>query len=151
MSAEIIKVEKGSIAEEIGLEIGDKILSVNGEKFTDALEYRFLISEEYIELEIETKDNENVICEIEKEEYEDLGVEFENPLIDKPRSCRNKCIFCSYISNILIAEKIFKHLSVSFIGKVESTIRVDFNSDKFILHSVCFTDKCTAMDFICLS
>ena len=53
MSAEIIKVEKGSIAEEIGLEIGDKILSVNGEKFTDALEYRFLISEEYIELEIE--------------------------------------------------------------------------------------------------
>lgn len=94
MSAEIIKVEKGSIAEEIGLEIGDKILSVNGEKFTDALEYRFLISEEYIELEIETKDNENVICEIEKEEYEDLGVEFENPLIDKPRSCRNKCIFC---------------------------------------------------------
>lgn len=94
MSAEITKIEKGSIAEEIGLEIGDKIISVNGEKFTDMLEYRFLISEEYIELEIETKDNENVICEIEKEEYEDLGVEFENPLIDKPRSCKNKCIFC---------------------------------------------------------
>ncbi|MBE7028934.1 MAG: DUF512 domain-containing protein [Ruminococcaceae bacterium] len=94
MSAEIYKVEKGSIAEEIGLEKGDKIISVNKEKFTDALEYRFLISEEYIELEIETKDGENVICEIEKEEYEDLGIEFTNPLIDKPRSCRNKCIFC---------------------------------------------------------
>ena len=94
MSAEILKVEKGSIAEEIGLEPGDKILSVNGEKFTDTLEYRFLISEECIELEIETKDGENVVCEIEKEEYEDLGVDFINPLIDKPRSCRNKCIFC---------------------------------------------------------
>ena len=94
MSAEILKIEKGSIAEEIGLEPGDKLLSVNGEKFTDTLEYRFLISEEYIELEIETKDGENVICEIEKEEYEDLGIEFINPLIDKPRSCKNKCIFC---------------------------------------------------------
>ncbi len=94
MSAEILKVEKGSIAEEIGLEPGDKILSVNGEKFTDTLEYRFLISEEFIELEIETKDGENVVCEIEKEEYEDLGVDFINPLIDKPRSCKNKCIFC---------------------------------------------------------
>ncbi len=94
MSAEILKVEKGSIAEEIGLEPGDKILSVNGEKFTDTLEYRFLISEECIELEIETKDGENVVCEIEKEEYEDLGVDFINPLIDKPRSCCNKCIFC---------------------------------------------------------
>ncbi len=94
MFAEVYKVEKGSIAEEIGLEKGDKIISVNGERFTDTLEYRFLISEEYIELEIETKDGENVICEIEKEEYEDLGIEFINPLIDKPRSCRNKCIFC---------------------------------------------------------
>lgn len=94
MSAEISKIEINSIAEEIGLEPGDKILSVNGEKFTDALEYRFLISEEYVELEIETKDGEVVICEIEKDEYEDLGVEFINPLIDKPRSCRNKCIFC---------------------------------------------------------
>lgn len=94
MSAEILKVEKGSIAEELGFEAGDKILSVNGEKFTDTLEYRFLISEEYLEVEVETKDGENVICEIEKEEYEDLGIEFTNPLIDKPRSCKNKCIFC---------------------------------------------------------
>jgi len=94
MSAEIYKIEKGSIAEEIGLEVGDKILSVNNEKFSDALEYRFLISEEYIDLEIEEKNGEIVIYEIEKEEYEDLGIEFSNPLIDKPRSCRNKCIFC---------------------------------------------------------
>lgn len=94
MSAEILKVEKGSIAEELGFEPGDKILSVNGEKFTDTLEYRFLIATDYLELEVETKDGENVICEIEKEEYEDLGIEFTNPLIDKPRSCKNKCIFC---------------------------------------------------------
>ena len=94
MSVEIFEIEKESIAEELGISAGDKIVSVNGEKFTDILEYRFLISEEYLELEIEEKNGETVIYEIEKEEYEDLGISFSNPLIDKPRSCRNKCIFC---------------------------------------------------------
>lgn len=94
MSVEIYKIEKGSIAEEIGLNIGDKIVTINGESFSDVLEYRFLISDEYIELEIEDADGEITVYEIEKEEYEDLGIEFLNPLIDKPRSCRNKCIFC---------------------------------------------------------
>ena len=94
MSVEIFEIEKGSIAEELGISVGDRIVSINGEKFTDILEYRFLISEEYIDLEIEEKNGETVIYEIEKEEYEDLGISFSNPLIDKPRSCRNKCIFC---------------------------------------------------------
>lgn len=94
MSAIIKSIDKNSIAEELGLEVNDKILSVNGENFSDILEFRFLTSDSYIELEVEKKNKEIFIYEIEKEDYENIGVEFENPLIDKPRSCRNKCIFC---------------------------------------------------------
>ena len=93
MGAIITKIESGSIAEEMGFELGDEIISINGEKFTDALEYRFLLANEYVEVEVKTPD-EIIVFEIEKEEYEDLGVEFETSLIDKPRSCKNKCIFC---------------------------------------------------------
>ncbi len=93
MSAVIYEIEPGSIAQEIGIEQGDILLSVNGESFTDALEYKFLTAEDYVELEVQQGD-EIVIYEIEKEPYEDIGICFETSLIDKPRSCRNNCIFC---------------------------------------------------------
>lgn len=93
MSVTIFQIDPGSIAEELGIEKGDVLLSVNGEQFTDALEYKFLTAEDYVELEIQ-KGDEIVVYEIEKEPYEDIGLSFENSLIDKPRSCRNRCIFC---------------------------------------------------------
>ena len=94
MSAKIKSVEPDSIAYELGLKPCDEIISINGETFTDALEYRFLIADENIDLLVRTKDGEEIIYEIEKDEYEDLGINFNSSLIDKPRSCRNKCIFC---------------------------------------------------------
>jgi len=90
----IIKVERESIAEELGIEPGDILLSVNGKNVEDVFDYRFLINDEYVELEIKTIQGEICKVEIEKEYYEDLGIIFEDGLMDEAKSCRNKCIFC---------------------------------------------------------
>ncbi len=90
----VSKVYKGSIAEEIGIEVGDILISINGEKVQDIIQYKFLISDEYIELEIQKINGRIYLYEIEKDYDEDLGIEFTNPIIDKAKSCRNKCVFC---------------------------------------------------------
>ncbi|MCF6466457.1 DUF512 domain-containing protein [Clostridium sp. Cult2] len=90
----IEKVNKDSIAEELGIKPNDILLSINGEKVKDIIDYKFLISDDYIEVEIEKEEGEVWILEIEKDFDEDLGIVFTNPLIDKAKSCRNKCIFC---------------------------------------------------------
>lgn len=94
MPAEIKYVESGSIAEEIGLEKGDVIAKINGIAIKDVLDYRYLINDEYITLTINTKQNTTEEVEIEKDAYEDLGVEFVNSLMDAPQHCSNKCVFC---------------------------------------------------------
>jgi putative radical SAM enzyme (TIGR03279 family) len=90
----IEKVHKGSIGDELDIEAGDILVSINNNKVKDIIDYKFLMSDEYIEVEIEKKNGEIWQLEIEKEFDEDLGIEFTNPLIDRARSCRNKCIFC---------------------------------------------------------
>ena len=90
----VYEIKKKSIADEIGLEKGDYILSINGEEVIDILDYKFIVQDEYIELEVEHKNGELEIIEIEKDEDEDLGIVFEHELIDKPKNCHNKCIFC---------------------------------------------------------
>jgi len=90
----ILCIEPGSIAEELELEPGDVLLSVNGQAVGDVLDYHYLINEEYLEILIRKADGEEWELEIEKEFEEDLGIEFENGLMDAYRSCRNKCIFC---------------------------------------------------------
>lgn len=90
----IYNIKKGSIAEELEFKKGDYILSINGEKIIDILDYKFHESDEYIEIEIEHEDKTVEIYEIEKDYEDELGIEFESELIDNPRSCRNKCVFC---------------------------------------------------------
>ncbi|MBP2026660.1 putative radical SAM enzyme (TIGR03279 family) [Acetoanaerobium pronyense] len=90
----ITKIEKGSIAEELEIKPGDILVSINNEKIEDIIEYKYLCCDEYIEMEILTKENELILFEIEKEIDEDIGIEFENPIIDSVKSCRNKCVFC---------------------------------------------------------
>jgi len=90
----IQKVNRESIAEELDIEPGDVLLSINGNKVKDIIDYKYLISDEYVEVEIEKKNGEVWTFEIEKDFDEDLGIEFTNPLIDKAKSCRNKCMFC---------------------------------------------------------
>lgn len=90
----ISRVYPESIAEEVGIEEGDILLSINGEAIEDIIEYKFFLSEEYLEIEIEKPDGEQWIIEIDKEYDEDLGIEFENPIIAEAKSCKNKCMFC---------------------------------------------------------
>ncbi len=87
-------IEPGSIAEELELSPGDIILSINGTTIEDIFDYRFLIMDEELVMEVETAAGELWELEIEKEFDEDLGIEFENGLMDDYRSCTNKCIFC---------------------------------------------------------
>lgn len=86
-------IVQGSLAEEAGICSGDKILSINGHAFRDILEYRYLISEYEVELIIEKSNGEQDGVIIESN-YEDLGIEFEQGLVDIPQSCHNKCMFC---------------------------------------------------------
>ena len=79
-------VISGSIAEEAGIREGDLILSINGEKISDIFDYRFLIANEAILLEIQKKDGEVWEVEIEKDEYEDLGIEFEKLMLDDAKA-----------------------------------------------------------------
>lgn len=90
----ITTVEPESIAEELEIRPGDILLSVNGQKIEDIIEYNYLITDDYVELEIGKENGEVIIFEVDKEVDEDIGIEFENPIIDSVRSCRNKCIFC---------------------------------------------------------
>lgn len=86
-------IEPYSIAEEAGLEIGDKLISINGHDFHDILEYRYLTAEYEVTLEVLKKDGATEMITVEND-YEDLGIEFAEGLIDEAQSCKNKCIFC---------------------------------------------------------
>ncbi len=90
----IASVEPGSIAEELELEAGDILLEVNGQKIEDVFDYHYLMNEEYVEILVRKADGEEWELEIEKEYEEDLGIGFENGMMDDYRSCSNKCIFC---------------------------------------------------------
>ncbi|HIS30518.1 MAG TPA: DUF512 domain-containing protein [Candidatus Limivivens intestinipullorum] len=87
-------VAPGSIGEELGIEPGDRMLSINGMPVEDVFDYRYLCSEELVTVLIQKPDGEEWELEIEKDSQEDLGLTFENGLMDSYRSCRNKCIFC---------------------------------------------------------
>ena len=86
-------VESGSLAEEAGICAGDRLLTINGSDFSDLLEYRYLISEPEVTLEVEKTDGTIEIITIESD-YEDIGLCFHDDLIGDAMSCTNKCIFC---------------------------------------------------------
>ena len=91
----IIKaVEPLSIAEELGIEAGDKLISINENTIEDVFDYHYLVNDEELVVLIEKANGEEWELEIEKDYEEDLGITFEQGLMDEYRSCRNKCIFC---------------------------------------------------------
>ena len=90
----IANVEPGSIAEELELEAGDILLEINGNNIEDVFDYHYFMNEEYVELLVRKADGEEWELEIEKEFEEDLGLSFENGMMDDYRHCTNKCIFC---------------------------------------------------------
>ena len=83
----------GSLCDRHGVRAGDVLVSVNGNGIRDVLDYRFYICEEKVALQL-SRDGKNYGVELKKDEYDDIGLEFETYLMDRKQSCRNKCIFC---------------------------------------------------------
>jgi len=90
----ITEILPGSAAEEAEIEPGDKIISINGVGISDVFDYRYLISDEVLNIEIEKASGEIWEIEIEKDSCEDPGFIFETSLMDTPNTCKNKCVFC---------------------------------------------------------
>jgi len=86
-------VRRGSPAYKKGIKAGDILISVDGNEIRDVLDYRFYITDTDIELLIH-RGPDLLTVRIKKEEYDDIGLEFETFLMDKKRSCTNGCIFC---------------------------------------------------------
>lgn len=89
----ITGVEKGSPAEKHKILPGDILISINGHDINDVLDYRFRLTEKKIVLKIH-RGPELFDITIKKDEYSDIGLEFETYLMDCKQSCRNKCVFC---------------------------------------------------------
>ncbi|MDN5347636.1 MAG: hypothetical protein PWP65_1200 [Clostridia bacterium] len=90
----VAKVRPGSIAAAVGLEPGDKILSINGEALPDIIAYNYACAAEELALEVIKKNGEKWLVDIEKEYHQDLGLEFEEAVFDGIRRCANRCLFC---------------------------------------------------------
>ncbi|WP_195617825.1 DUF512 domain-containing protein [Clostridium paraputrificum] len=90
----IKEVLPDSIAEEVGIEVNDVLISINDNIIDDIIDYRFLSADEEIVLQIEKPNGEVWDIEIEKDYGEELGIEFGGGIMDKAKSCSNKCMFC---------------------------------------------------------
>jgi len=88
---EISFVEPGSIAEELELHAGDKIVSINGHVVRDLLDFQLLVYQEEIILEVRAKEGDEWEVELEKDAPDDMGIHLEHP---EPTQCGNNCIFC---------------------------------------------------------
>ena len=89
----ITQVDANSRAARAGVQAGDMLLCINQNEITDVLDYRFYLTERRVTLAL-TREGETFEVTIAKEEYDDIGLSFETPLMDKKRCCANKCIFC---------------------------------------------------------
>ena len=89
----ITNVEQGSRAKKHGIISGDVLVAINGNNINDVLDYRFYLTERKVDLLL-SRDGEEYSVSITKGEYDDIGLDFETPLMDEKHSCKNKCIFC---------------------------------------------------------
>ena len=89
----ITDVSPRSRAAKAGALAGDILVSINGNEINDVLDYRFYLAEKHICLSL-LRDSKEIEIKIIKQEYDDIGLDFETPLMDKKHSCKNKCVFC---------------------------------------------------------
>ena len=89
----IVTVDSHSRAKKAGMRENDILVSINGREINDVLDYRFHLANRNIDVCI-LRDGEELHFNIVKAEYDDIGLDFETPLMDKKHSCENKCIFC---------------------------------------------------------
>ncbi len=89
----ISSITKKSYAEKYGIKPFDILISINGNEINDVLDYRFYLTDKNIHLNLK-RDEKEYSVDIKKDEYDDIGFEFETYLMDSKRSCKNKCVFC---------------------------------------------------------
>ena len=89
----IISTKKRSYAMREGIVGGDILVSINGNEINDVLDYRFYLAERCVRLDL-LRDGNPFSVTIKKDEYDDIGLQFETPLMDKKHTCKNGCIFC---------------------------------------------------------
>ncbi|HCF50125.1 MAG TPA: DUF512 domain-containing protein, partial [Syntrophomonas sp.] len=94
VAAPIQDVIPGSIAEDIGLETGDSLYSINGQIIHDILDYQFAVQDVFLEVEVHKPNGETWLIEVEKEEDEELGLILDGAIFDPMKVCRNRCLFC---------------------------------------------------------
>ena len=94
MSASIIKIDKNSPARRKNIKIGDKLVRINGQKIQDVLDYKFYAYEPNLLLELHGENGKIKFVRIKKPEGADIGLTFDDYLMDHPRACANKCVFC---------------------------------------------------------
>jgi putative radical SAM enzyme (TIGR03279 family) len=121
---EIKSIKRHSLAEKIGLKPGWKITTINGQKINDFLHYKYLITDEKIDLEAEDEQGLVKRYSIYKDFDEGLGIEFKNPLMDNIKRCKNKCIFC-------FVDQMPKNLRKSLYVK-DDDYRLSFTSGTYI-------------------
>ena len=93
MSVAIQAVESGSVCAKKGVLPGDTLLSINGHEIGDFLDYRFYMAETKLRL-IFAQGSKFKVITVYKDEAQDIGLQFDNYLMSRQQSCKNKCIFC---------------------------------------------------------
>ncbi len=91
--ARIISIDKYSPAYKTAISVGDELISINNNKINDLLDYMYYSNNSKLTLQL-LSDGVNKTVKIIKDEYEDLGLNFDSYLLDKEKSCKNKCVFC---------------------------------------------------------
>lgn len=94
MAVTIKSVQGGSLAEKKRISAGDCLISINGNAVRDVLDYRFYLNDKKLRIVLKNNGGKSRVVTIIKDEFEDIGLEFETYLMDKQQHCKNKCIFC---------------------------------------------------------
>ena len=94
MAVKISGIEENSIAMKKKISAGDELIKINGNEINDVLDYRFYINEKKLVLSLKTAEGKFRAVTVHKDEFDDLGLEFETYLMDKQQLCKIKCIFC---------------------------------------------------------
>lgn len=94
MYSVIVSVEENSIAQAKGIKPGERLVSINGEPVLDYIDYAYFMGEENLRLRISNESGQEREISIRKQDWEDLGLVFEEPQVGSPANCHNKCVFC---------------------------------------------------------
>lgn len=94
MSVTISTVQPGSPAFQAGIRAGDTLMTLNGHPILDILDYQFYMTERAVAVAFRSQGGRIYVKKVHKDQYEDLGLGFETYLMDKHRTCKNKCVFC---------------------------------------------------------